>query len=90
MLETYQAVLRANQVEWSGDAPPQLAVNEAVRVHITLLDKVDGPPAAATQGARMAAALERLAASRSLAGIADAAEWEREQRKDRALPGRDV
>jgi hypothetical protein len=41
------------------------------------------------QGARMAAALERLAEIHALAGVDDAAVWERETRQDRALPGRD-
>jgi hypothetical protein len=40
------------------------------------------------QGARMAAALERLAELRAVAEIDDAAAWERTARQERALPGR--
>jgi hypothetical protein len=37
----------------------------------------------------MAAALEQLAALGGLSAIADPLEWEREQREDRELPGRE-
>jgi hypothetical protein len=40
------------------------------------------------RGQRMAAALEQLAAIHALAEITDPAAWERENRQDRALPGR--
>ena len=43
----------------------------------------------AAGGARMAAALGRLAEIHALADINDAATWERETRHERALPGRD-
>jgi hypothetical protein len=44
----------------------------------------------ASQGARMAAALERLAKIHALAEIEDAAAWERATRQERVLPGRDT
>jgi hypothetical protein len=37
----------------------------------------------------MAEALEKLAAANSMAEIADPVEWQREQRQDRNLPGRE-
>jgi len=89
MLETYQAVLRANRIEWSGDAPPQLSSDQAVRVYVTFLDKIADSAPGNAQGARMAAALERLAANRTLPAEMDAAAWERDVRQDRPLPGRD-
>ena len=87
MLETYQGLLRDNRIEWSGDAPKVLLRDQAVRVHVTVLDSVTVP--AAEQGKRMAAALEKLAALNALAGMDDPAAWERETRQDRPLPGRD-
>jgi len=42
----------------------------------------------ADQGGRMAAALEQLAQSGTLAGM-DAVQWQKETRADRPLPGRD-
>ena len=89
MLETFEAILRVNVIEWSGDRPPELPPDQPVRVHVTLLDKVSVGDSPASQGQRMAAALERLAANRSLLGIADPSAWQREIREDRPLPGRD-
>ncbi len=89
MLETYPAILHDNRIEWSGEAPKPLPPGQAVRVHVTLLEPVPTSPGAAEQGRLMAEALERLAASQRLSEITDAAEWEREARQDRPLPGRD-
>lgn len=87
MLETYQGILHDNRIEWSGEAPQLPPANQGVRVHVTLLEKVPAPNE--NQGQRMAAALERLAASRSLAHIANPAAWERATREDRPLPDRE-
>ena len=46
--------------------------------------------ASASAGGRMAEALEKLAASDAFSEISDPSEWQREIRKDRPLPGRDV
>lgn len=87
MLETYQATLHDNHIEWSGEAPQSLPPNQAVRVHVTILEKL--PACDRNQGERMAAALEQLAASHSLEHIPDPAAWQRQTREDRPLPGRD-
>ncbi|MDQ3135787.1 MAG: hypothetical protein M3Q76_13480 [Acidobacteriota bacterium] len=88
MQQTYKAVLRGNQLEWHGDAPRQVEGEQAVEVHVTILEE----PAAqdANRGKSMAEALEKLAAANTLTDIADPAAWEREQRQDRPLPGRDA
>jgi hypothetical protein len=83
MLPTYPAVLTDDRIEWTGEAPPGLGAR--VRVNITLLDP---PSPTADQGARMAAALELIASRGGLTAITDPLAWEREQREDRALPGR--
>jgi hypothetical protein len=90
MLETYQGILRHNQIEWSGEAPARLAPDEAVPVHVTLLRKAPAPAEGGSQGERMAAALEKLAAIPALPDIPDPSAWERETRADRPLPGRDA
>lgn len=84
MSNTYQAVLRGNRLEWSGDVPDRLAEDRPVRVSVTILETTAG------QGQRMAAALEKLADLKAASGIADPAAWEREQRAERRLPGRDA
>jgi hypothetical protein len=89
MLETYPAILLGNRIEWSGEAPTDLPHNVGVRVHITLLER-PSPAKPSDQGERMAAALERLAASRLLSHIADPNDWQREMRQDRPMPGKDA
>ena len=86
MLETYPGILRADRIEWTGEAP-DLATGQAVRVHITLLEQPT-PPTVAEQGRKMAEALERLAAHSSSGLPEDPATWQREERVDRPLPGR--
>jgi hypothetical protein len=88
MLETYQGILREDRIEWSG-AAPQLPPEQAVRVEVTLLDNVPRAAPGAGRGARMAAALEALAALPTRTDVPDPAAWEREARQDRPLPGRD-
>ena len=85
MLPTYPAILSNDHLRWTGETPPPLP--DQVRVHVTLLDTPSAP--APGQGARMAAALERIAARGGLTTIADPVQWEREQREERALPGRE-
>lgn len=92
ILPTYKAILRGDRLEWRGPTRQHPPTDRAIAVHVTLLDE---PLSKADvhengQGARMAAALERLAELRALAEINDAAAWERAVREDRALPGRDA
>ena len=92
MLPTYKAILRGNRLEWRGNAGKHVPTDRPVAVHVTVLDEplidADADVRETGQGARMAAALGRLAEIHALADIADAATWEREARRDRALPGR--
>jgi hypothetical protein len=89
MLETYSATIRDNQIEWDAEPPKDLAAGQSIRVYVTLLEKVATIPTS-EQGQRMAAALDRLAASGAGAGPSDPAAWEREEREERPLPGRDA
>ena len=83
MQETYEAILRGDHLEWSGEARPSPDLPVAVRV--TILDN-----ATATGGGRlMAEALKQLAASHALANLTDPVSWEREVRRERPLPDRD-
>jgi hypothetical protein len=87
MLETYPGILRDNRIEWSGESP-LVSADRGVRVHVTILDRVEALPSGVEQGQRMAAALEQLAAMQALADMPDPLAWEREVRQDRALPDR--
>ncbi len=84
MLRTYKAILRENQLEWSGEEPEASHTAEGIPVHVTILNENAGT--ADHRGERMAAALEHLA-SIGL-DVPDPAAWERELRIDRNLPDR--
>ena len=85
MLPTYPAVLLDGHIEWSGDAPPGLNPDLSVEVLVTVLKP---KPETTDRGRRMVAALEKLIGS-ELSKISDPVAWQREQRADRELPGRD-
>jgi hypothetical protein len=85
MLPTYPAVLTNGRIEWSGEVPAGLGPR--TRVRVTLLDPPQGT--ASDQGKCMAAALEVISARGGIATITDPLAWEREQRKDRELSGRE-
>jgi len=83
MRNTYHAVLRGNRLEWSEEVPDRLVGDGPLRVSVTILET------SASQGQRMAEALAELARLNAATDITDPAAWERQQRQDRSLPGRD-
>lgn len=85
MTNIYPAVLCDNVLEWSADAPRHYAPGTAVKVWVTISEESGD---ATSRGQRMADALEKIAQSRGLAGV-DGAQWQREVRAERTLPGRD-
>jgi len=87
MTATYEAILRGDRLEWSGEEPPHIA--EAVAVQVTILETPLAATADARRSQRVAAALERVAARDTLAAIADPVAWQRELRQERPLPGRE-
>ena len=84
MLPTYRATLTNGHIEWD-DKPPD--ERRPVRVMITILEPAD-METGQSNGPAMAAALKEIA-DRGGVGIGDPAEWQREIRKDRPLPGRE-
>jgi hypothetical protein len=81
MFPTYPAVLRAGQLEWEAGGPP----DDPVRVHVTVLAPLTPSP---VSGPSMTSALAALAAAGGPSGFEDPAEWQRQSRTDRPLPGR--
>ena len=81
MFPTYPAVLRAGRLEWEAGSPP----DAPVRVHVTVLAPLPSSPAS---GPSMTSALAALAALGGPSGFDDPAEWQRQSRGDRPLPGR--
>ena len=83
METTYEAVIHADHVEWPDGAPD---LSQPVRARVVILD--EAPPL--SRGQEMVAALEAIAAAGIFDHIDDPVAWQREIRKDRPLPGRDV
>ena len=86
MTQTYPAILRGGQLEWGADGPPLLPADSAVPVNVTLLATTLD---AVASGDAVADAMEVFAAAGGPSGFGDPVEWQREQRIDRELPGRD-
>jgi hypothetical protein len=88
MLPTYRAILRGNKLEWDDAAPHMRSDDQPIAVHVTILDEAslvqDHP-----SGQQMAAILEQLASKPTLSSISDPVTWQREQRSERDLPGRE-
>jgi len=86
MLDTYKARLKGNQVQWTDDRPIAGFPEQEVEVLITVLsDMPVQQENQAKRGERMAQCLEKLARTGGIVGISDAAEWQREIRKDRRI-----
>lgn len=83
MLPTYKATLNGTQLKWAEQAP---VLQENVSVYVTILQE---PLVSAAQGAEMAEALTQLAKMGGLTAISDPTAWQREQRQERDLVGRD-
>lgn len=83
MSRTYTAVLHNDRIDWTGEAP-----NTSTPTHVRVVVD-EHPEEKARRGERMAEALRALAELDPFRDIEDPAEWQREIRRDRPLPGRD-
>jgi hypothetical protein len=85
----YRAILRGDRLEWLGEAP-ESRPDAPLSVQVTI---VDPEPVSEEQersrGLAMAALLEKLANRGTFSAITDPVEWQRELRRERALPGRE-
>ncbi|MDQ3363337.1 MAG: hypothetical protein M3534_17090 [Actinomycetota bacterium] len=80
MQESYEAILRGDRLEWSGESRPDPARrNRPVAVRVTVIDD----SASTGDGRLMSEALERLAASHALPDLVDPSSWQREARRER-------
>ncbi|WP_035987721.1 hypothetical protein [Leptolyngbya sp. KIOST-1] len=85
MTQTYRAILKNNQITWLGDRPN---LSEAEEVDIVVVRSL-AAPSKAEQQQKVATLLAQLAAVRPFEDIPDPVTWQREQRRDRALPFRE-
>jgi len=90
MPKTYAGVLRRDRIEWTGESPQGLAADRPVEVRVTILSETESDQSAAERGRKMQEALEAIAREGGLPGAPDGAEWQRDVREDRSLPGRDA
>jgi hypothetical protein len=88
MFNTYKATLIGEKIEWQGEIPQLLDSEQPVDVFVTILK--ENVAQKKSQGEKMAEALEKLAAIQALSDISNPEEWQREQRQDRELPGREA
>jgi hypothetical protein len=86
---TYRAILHGNRLEWRDEEPERLPPDRDVEVFVTIVGNSETSAAMRRRGAAMAAALERLAKTGGSESFGDAAEWERDTRTERPLPGRE-
>lgn len=94
MLKSYEAIYDHGHIRWLSELPDV----EQARIIITVLPQESlipsekAPVAEKTNGVRLVSIL-RATPTELLASIAekfgDPVEWQREQRKDRVLPGRE-
>ena len=89
MPANYRAVLHGNRLEWRGEEPEKLPADREVEIVVTILDDLESPVDAKARGAAIVEPLRKLAAAGGPKGFGDPAEWEREIRRGRALPGRE-
>ena len=85
MLATYRAILHGSHLEWHDEEPDKLPPDRGVEVFVTILGDAESPATGKARGA----AMERLAAAGGPKSFGDAAEWERDTRGERNLPGRE-
>ena len=85
MSHSYRAILRGDRLEWLEEGP---AADRPLSVDVIVQD-APALGAARSDCARMARALEELAASPVYRRVSDPVQWQRMVREDRPLPGRD-
>ena len=90
MLQTYKAILRGDRLEWRDSPPETLTSEQAIAVHVTILDEETTLENSDSLGLRMAALLEQLASMDTFAEMSDPQVWQREVRQDRSLPDRET
>ena len=86
MKQVFKAILHGDRVEWLDGAPES---DGPIQVYVSVTEvKRDDDPEPGQKS--MVELFQALADSGAFADIEDPVAWQREQRKDRPLPGRDI
>jgi hypothetical protein len=88
MLATYKAILQDDHLRWLDEAPTLPANGAGITVLVTITEPLAATSMSSVQQ-EVLNILERLAARGTMAELADPLAWQREQRTERGLPGRD-
>ncbi|MFT3785190.1 MAG: hypothetical protein QM770_03370 [Tepidisphaeraceae bacterium] len=87
MKTTYEAILIGDKLEWIGERP-ETSGEARVRVEFETTEPAPTLPAGG-DGAALARVLRDIRAQGGITSIEDPVAWQREQRVDRPLPGRE-
>jgi len=88
MRTTYLATLCDGVLDWGVDGPPPTPEHVPVKLQVTVLPQPKAAPSASCLAAF--AMLEEFAVAGGITtDFGDVVEWQREERRDRPLPGRD-
>ena len=83
MKTTYPAILSGEKLTWLGERPE---LTEPVRVTVDIETSIDS---SAANGVEIAKLMAEISKHNPFAGIGDPVEWQRREREDRPLPGRE-
>lgn len=86
MSKVYDVIIRNDRIEWTSEPPVQASGGQPVHAQVRLLD--EDAISKKERGLRMAQIMEQLAQMQDTGLPEDPAQWEREEREDRPLPGR--
>jgi hypothetical protein len=87
VLNTYNAILKGNELEWLGEKPEGVGAGRPLKVQVKIVEEESEQKK--PNGKLAVEALEKLAAMGGIKSIPDPVAWQREIRKDRPLPGRE-
>ena len=86
MKQVFKAILHGDRVEWLDDAPES---DGPIQVYVSVMEVKRDDDLEPGQKS-IVELFQALADSGAFADIEDPVAWQREQRKDRPLPGRDL
>ena len=87
MLEKYRAKIHGDTIEWDGEVPEEIKINDSIWVYVTFVDESNDRTE--PNGKKAAEILKKIADRGGIKSIPDPVAWQREIRKDRPLPGRE-
>jgi hypothetical protein len=85
MLQSYEAIYEHGRLHWLDETPGL----EHARVIVTVLEPTKRDETGEPNGRELARLLERMAAAGAADAFGDPLEWQRNERMDRVLPGRE-